>query len=74
MGLFDERNYSAEVVKVQVLFHAKCGLAISLWNDAEANALAENLGGRSSRQSPTLFGTHSSDKAVLYQGPTVRRW
>jgi chemotaxis response regulator CheB len=40
----DEREYPAEVVKAQVLLHAKCVLAISLWNDAEAKTLAESLG------------------------------
>ena len=40
----DEREYPAEVVKAQVLLHAKCVLAISLWNDAEAITLAESLG------------------------------
>jgi DNA-binding NarL/FixJ family response regulator len=40
----DEGEYPAEVVKAQVLLHAKCVLAISLWNDTEAKALAESLG------------------------------
>ena len=40
----DEREYPAEVVKAQVLLHAKCVLAISLWNDTEAKALAESRG------------------------------
>ena len=40
----DEREYPAEVVRAQVLLHAKCVLAISLWNDTEAKSLAESLG------------------------------
>jgi hypothetical protein len=40
----DEREYRAGVVKAQVLLDAKCVLAISLWNDTEARALAESLG------------------------------
>jgi len=40
----DEREYPAEVVKAQVLLHAKCVLAISLWSDTEAKALGESLG------------------------------
>jgi hypothetical protein len=32
------------VIKAQVLLHAKCVLAISLWNDTEAKVLAESLG------------------------------
>jgi len=51
----DEREYPAEVVKAQVLRHAKCVLAISLWNDTEAKALAESLG-----------ATVLLDKAKLY--------
>jgi len=37
----DEREYPVEVVKAQVLRHAKCVLAISLWNDTEAKALVQ---------------------------------
>jgi chemotaxis response regulator CheB len=40
----DEREYPADVVKAQILRYAKCVLAISLWNDAEAKTLAESLG------------------------------
>ena len=40
----DEREYPAEQVKAQILLHAKCVLALSLWNDTEAKALAENFG------------------------------
>jgi DNA-binding NarL/FixJ family response regulator len=38
----DEREYPAEVVKAKVLWHAKCALAISLWNDAEAMLYRRN--------------------------------
>src|ERR1700732_4210306 len=51
----DEREYPAEVVRAQVLLHAKCVLAISLWNDTEAKSLAE------SRVAAVLL-----DKANLY--------
>jgi len=60
----DEREYPAEVVKAQVLLHAKCVLAISLWNDAEAKPWCSHP----SRQSQTLFGTYSRDKAILSEG------
>jgi DNA-binding NarL/FixJ family response regulator len=40
----DEHEYPAELVKAQVLLNAKCVLAISLWNDVEARALAKSLG------------------------------
>src|SRR6202035_1954122 len=40
----DESEYPADVVKAQILRHAKCVLAISLWNDTEAKTLAKSLG------------------------------
>jgi DNA-binding NarL/FixJ family response regulator len=42
----DEDEYPAELVKSQVLLHAKCILAISLWNDGDAKALAKNFGAK----------------------------
>jgi two-component system, chemotaxis family, protein-glutamate methylesterase/glutaminase len=40
----DEREYSPELVKSQILLHTKCVLAISTQNDDEEKALAESLG------------------------------
>jgi hypothetical protein len=40
----DEREYTPELVKSQLLLHTKCIVATSLWNDDEARALAENFG------------------------------
>ena len=40
----DEREYPPELVKSQVLLHTKCIVAMSLWNDDEAKALAERFG------------------------------
>jgi len=49
----DEREYPAEVVKAQVLLHAKCVLAISLWNDAEAKLWPKALVQRSCSTKPS---------------------
>jgi CheY-like chemotaxis protein len=40
----DEREYSPELVKSQILLHTKCVVAISLYNDDDARALAESFG------------------------------
>ena len=42
----DEREYSPESVGVQLSKHAGCIVAISVWNDEKANALAERFGAR----------------------------
>src|SRR5450432_138824 len=42
----DEREYSPELVKSQILPHTKCILAISTQTDDEAKALAERFGAR----------------------------
>lgn len=44
LHMHDEREYPPEVVKPCVLLNAKCVVAISIWNDADATALAESLG------------------------------
>lgn len=45
----DERVYSAEVVKAQILLQAKCVLAVSVWNNRETTDLAEPGCGAPSR-------------------------
>ena len=40
----DEREYPPGLVKSQVLLHTKCIVAISLYNDDDARALAESFG------------------------------
>lgn len=40
----DEREYPAGSVTAQVLLNAKCVVAISFWNDADARDLAETFG------------------------------
>lgn len=42
----DEREYSPELVKSQAILSTKCILAISLYNDSEAAALAESFGAK----------------------------
>jgi DNA-binding NarL/FixJ family response regulator len=42
----DEGKYPPEFVKSQVLLNTNCILAISIWNDDEAKALAESLGAK----------------------------
>jgi two-component system, NarL family, response regulator LiaR len=40
----DERAYPPELMKSQILLHAKCIVAMSLLNDGEAKALAKGFG------------------------------
>jgi DNA-binding NarL/FixJ family response regulator len=44
LHMSDEREYPPELVKSQILLHTKCIVAVSLWNDDEAKALAHSLG------------------------------
>src|ERR1700736_701932 len=40
----DEREYTPEFVKSQILLHTKCIVTISLWNDDDTKTLAQNFG------------------------------
>jgi CheY-like chemotaxis protein len=40
----DEREYTPELVKSQILLHTKCIVAMSFWNDDDAKALAATFG------------------------------
>lgn len=40
----DEHDYPAEFVKPQILQHTRRAIAISVWNDEKAKALAERFG------------------------------
>ena len=51
----DEKNYLPESVKLQVLENASCILAISIWNDHEAKALAEQFGAKALIDKARLF-------------------
>src|SRR6202049_2130394 len=61
----DEREYPPALVKSQILLHTKCIVAISLWNDDDAKALA------------TSFGAHVLlDKMNLYSDllPAIKQF
>jgi DNA-binding NarL/FixJ family response regulator len=51
----DESNFSREKVKVQLPENAGCILAISVWNDYEAKALAEKFGAKALIDKARLF-------------------
>ncbi len=40
----DEREYTPNLVKSQILLHTKCIVAISLWNDDDTKTLAQSFG------------------------------
>ena len=40
----DESEYTPESVKSQILLHTECIVAMSLWNDDDAKALAASFG------------------------------
>jgi two-component system invasion response regulator UvrY len=46
LHMSDEREYSPESVRIQLSLDVICLLAISLWNDDKAKALAERFGAR----------------------------
>ena len=46
LHMSDESEYSPESVRVQLSTHAGCIVAISVWNDEKAKALAERFGAR----------------------------
>ena len=46
LHMSDEREYSPESVKLQLSTHAGCIVAISVWNDEKAKAVAERFGAR----------------------------
>jgi len=59
----DEREYTPELVKSQILLHTKCIVAMSLWNDDDAKALAKSFGAFG--QNEPLLRVDPRDKAVL---------
>jgi len=64
----DEKSYVPESVKLQVLEHAGCILAISVWNDCETKALAEQFGAKALMDKARLF----SDLIAHYSSPMGR--
>jgi two-component system, NarL family, nitrate/nitrite response regulator NarL len=53
----DENEYSPELVKSQILPHNVCILAISVWNDEKARALAESFGAKVFLDKTSLYTT-----------------
>jgi DNA-binding NarL/FixJ family response regulator len=53
----DERRYSPEIVKGPLLQNSGCILAISVWNDVDAVALAKNIGAVALLDKADLFST-----------------
>jgi hypothetical protein len=51
----DEREYSPESVRIQLSLDVVCLLAISLWNDDKAKALAEKFGARALLDKANLY-------------------
>jgi DNA-binding NarL/FixJ family response regulator len=51
----DEGEYLPALIKSQILLHAKCILAISLWNDFDTKALAESFGAKVLLEKTKLF-------------------
>jgi chemotaxis response regulator CheB len=46
LHMSDEREYSPESVRFQLSIHSACIVAISVWNDENAKALANRFGAR----------------------------
>lgn len=42
----DEELFPPESVRFEILLHTKCVIALSVWHDADAKALAESLGAK----------------------------
>jgi DNA-binding NarL/FixJ family response regulator len=55
LHMHDEREYAPELVKSQVLLNTTCILAMSVWNDADAKALADSFGAKSLLDKNNLF-------------------
>ena len=55
LHMSDESDYSPESVRVQVSVNAGCILAISLWNDEKAKALAKRFGARALLDKANLY-------------------
>lgn len=55
LHMSDEGDYPPESVKVQLSVDARCVLAISLWNDDKAKALAERFGARALLDKANLY-------------------
>jgi len=57
LHMADEREYPPETVKGQLLQTTDCIVAMSLWNDTDAKALAESMGARMLLDKANLYST-----------------
>jgi two-component system nitrate/nitrite response regulator NarL len=53
----DEEQYPPELVKSQIAPHNVCIIAISVWNDDKARALAESFGAKAFLDKTSLYST-----------------
>jgi hypothetical protein len=53
----DELDYPPALVKAQLLQNVKCILAMSVWNDEKAHALAESFGAKVLLDKANLYST-----------------
>ena len=53
----DEAQYPPELVKSQIAQHNVCIVAISVWNDDKARALADRFGAKAFLDKTTLYTT-----------------
>jgi DNA-binding NarL/FixJ family response regulator len=65
----DEREFPPELVKSQILLHTKCIVAISLWDDDDAKALAERFGAHVLLDKMNLFS--ELIPAIMQHCPSV---
>ena len=57
LHMSDEREFSPESVRFQLSMHSGCIVAISVWNDVDAMALAKNIGAVALLDKADLFST-----------------
>lgn len=53
----DEKEYSPDLIRSQALEHDVCIVAISVWNDAKARALADSFGAKAFLDKTNLYST-----------------
>jgi DNA-binding NarL/FixJ family response regulator len=65
----DKHEYPPELVKSQILLNTKCVLAVSIWNDDSAKALAKSFGAQTLLDRTKLFS--ELIPAILQHCPNV---
>ena len=56
LSMSDEGAFTPEVIKLHLLLNTSCILAISVWNDSDAQRRAENLGAKALLDKANLYG------------------